>query len=337
MIKTKSAVYAGLSLGAMLLFSIGCKKQEIRVYTAPKDREPETQMASQTPEARRPRPKISYALPQGWKEVPGNQISFVSFEIKGSGEKEATASITRLANLEGKDVELVNMWRQMTGLKELDREEALKQLQPVDVAGGKGMLFETTSESNNLRIITAILHQPEGSWFYKLSGDAPVVEKEKGAFLDFLKSVRVQEPAEEASSEGEGKRFQWTIPSSWQTVSAGQMQVARFLVPPKGDAKAEVFVSRFESDTGGTLQNVNRWRKQLGLPNTSEKDLSEIVSPLDPALSGSILVDMTNNGRRLIGAIVPREGSYWFYKLLGDADAVTPEKESFVAFAKSKP
>ena len=337
MIKTKSVVYAGSSLLAIVLFSAGCNKQEIRVYTAPKDREPETEVAAHTAAPARPRPKISYALPQGWKEVAGNQISFVSFEIKGSGEKEATASITRLANLEGKDAELVNMWRQMTGLKELSQEEALKQLQPVEVAGGKGTLFETGNDTNDLRIVTAILHQPAGSWFYKLSGDAAVVEKEKPVFLEFLKSVRVQEPTEEASSEGAGKHFHWAVPSSWQTVAPGEMQVARFQVPENGTARGQVFVSLFESDSGGTLANVNRWRKQIGLPNTAENELSQIVSPLDPGLPGSILVDMTNNGRRLIGAIVPREGSYWFYKLLGDAEAVAPEKDAFIGFAKSKP
>ena len=50
---------------------------------------------------------------------------------EGAGGKEANASITRLANLDGKDPELVNMWRQAAGLKELSQEEALNQLQPV--------------------------------------------------------------------------------------------------------------------------------------------------------------------------------------------------------------
>src|SRR5947199_6873108 len=100
MIKTKSVVYAGFSLLATILFLVGCKKQEIRVYTAPKDDAPQTEVASERTESPRPRPKITYTLPSDWKEVPGNQISLVSFEIKGNGDKEATASITRLANLE---------------------------------------------------------------------------------------------------------------------------------------------------------------------------------------------------------------------------------------------
>ncbi len=93
----------------------------------------------------------------------------------------------------------------------------------------------------------------------------------------------------------------------------------------------------FDSASGGHLLNVNRWRKQIQLPEISESELSKVISPLDPSLPGSILVDMTNSEKRLVGAIVPREDQYWFYKLLGDAEAVTPEKDAFVLFAKSKP
>ena len=80
-----------------------------------------------------------------------------------------------------------------------------------------------------------------------------------------------------------------------------------------------------------------RWRRQLGLSELNESELGSIVSPLDPASPGAILVEMTSSSKKMFGAVVPRNGSYWFYKLLGDAEAVAPEKEAFVAFAKSKP
>jgi hypothetical protein len=46
---------------------------------------------------------------------------------------------------------------------------------------------------------------------------------------------------------------------------------------------------------------------------------------------------MSNNDKRMVGAIVPRGEQYWFYKLMGDAAAVAPEKDAFIGFAKSKP
>jgi hypothetical protein len=115
------------------------------------------------------------------------------------------------------------------------------------------------------------------------------------------------------------------------------MQVAKFAVPDQGDAKAEVAVSVFASDTGGTLGNVNRWRGQLGLPPVDGPGLAELVKPIPGAPDGAIVADLENNGRQLIGAIVPRQGQWFFYKLLGQSAAVAPAKPAFLQFAQSPP
>jgi len=52
---------------------------------------------------------------------------------------------------------------------------------------------------------------------------------------------------------------------------------------------------------------------------------------------GGILADLTHDNRRLLGAIVPRDGRWWFYKMLGDTAAVNAEKENFVHFVKTQP
>lgn len=337
MAKLKSVSTIALACSAVAFLSFGCKKEQIRVYTATKDHVPE-RAQSETRPASRPRPQLSFQAPANWKQIPPSEISLASFQIEGAPEHEANVSVTQLTNLEGKDAEIVNMWRQQVGLEPLTRDEALKQFQTVEAAGQKGSLFEISSQSEPLKIITVVVHQPEGSWFYKLSGDAPLVDKEKPAFLAFLKTIQVKEgtTAGEAASARESS-FKWQVPPSWKETSPGQMQVARFVADGKGSGKAEVFVSVFPSDTGGTLANLNRWRRQLGLPEVGESELSKLITPLDPALPGSILVDMTNNDKRMVGAIVPREGRYWFYKLMGDSATVAAEKDAFIGFSKSKP
>jgi hypothetical protein len=324
----------------------GCQKEEIRVYTAPKDGpEPVAQADQQAPEpesphAQRARPQVTWKLPQGWREDGANSMSLANFTIPGPAGKEASVSITQLGNLTGKDALLVNMFRQEFGLPELSDEEVAKQLHPVEVGTQKGNLFELmgTRKDQTLRIVTVVIHHPEGSWFYRISGDPDVVENQKPAFLEFLKSIQVNEvPAAAPEPEVASEKFNWTVPATWKATAPGQMQVARFAVPEKNNGKAEVFVSVFPGDTGGNLANLNRWRKQLGMEPATEQDLSQLISSLDPSNPQAILVDMSNNNRRLIGAIVPRDGKYWFYKLLGDAAAVAPEKDAFTAFAKSQP
>jgi hypothetical protein len=337
---------AGAVVLLLVLVLCGCQKEEIRVYTAPKDSpEPVAQVDQAAPEPASPhqqplRPQVTWKLPQGWREDGANAMSLANFTIPGQPGKEAGVSITQLGNLTGKDALLVNMFRQEFGLPQLTDDEVAKQLHPVEVGTQRGNLFELsgTRKDQTLRIVTVVVHHPDGSWFYRISGDPDVVENQKPAFLAFLKSIQIKEaPAATQEPEVASEKFNWSVPATWKATAPGQMQVARFSVPEKNSGKAEVFASVFPSDTGGNLANINRWRKQLGMEPATEQDLGQLISPLDSSNPQAILVDMSNNNRRLIGAIVPREGKYWFYKLLGDAEAVAPEKESFVAFAKSKP
>jgi hypothetical protein len=113
------------------------------------------------------------------------------------------------------------------------------------------------------------------------------------------------------------------------------MQAAKFSVPDKDGAKAEVTVSVFPSDTGGALANVNRWRGQVGLPAVDEAGLAGCTSPLDPALPGAVLADLKGESKSMLGAIVPRGGEWFFYKLTGDAAAVSAAREAFVSFIRT--
>ena len=319
----------------------GCRREEIQAYTAPKDK-PAAASTATVPPTPKARPQVTWTLPNGWQENGAGQMSVASFSIKGKGGTEAQVTITPLTKLAGRDADIVNMWREQVGLEPLDREQAAKQFEPVEVGGDRGNLFQIEGKPEGRsaapRIITAMVHRDDASWFYKLSGDGPVVTAQKPVFIEFLKSIRIHEaPASALAPTGSSAKPNWTVPAQWKEVAAGEMQFARFAVPERGDAKAEVFVSVFPNDTGGTLANVNRWRRQLGLPEAGGGELGSVVSPLDPATPGAILVQMTNNSKQLLGAVVPRGGRYWFYKLMGDAPAVAPEKEAFVAFAKSQP
>jgi hypothetical protein len=131
-------------------------------------------------------------------------------------------------------------------------------------------------------------------------------------------------------------QFKWTVPADWKETKPGPMQQARFTVPEKDGAQAEVAVSVFPSDTGGTLANVNRWRAQLGLPPVENSGLANIVAPLSAA-PGAQLVDLANNDKRMLAAIVPRDGIWWFYKMTGGGPAVANARDAFIGFVSSRP
>lgn len=336
-----------LLLSATALLCTSCRKPEIRVYLAPKDPPP-----SETPhtaddghdhsQPERPRPKVTWTLPAGWLETAPASVSVAAFSVKGDGG-EAAVTITPLPNLAGQEAMVVNMYRQQAGLEPIEQSAIDGVLTPVEVAGAQGRLLEIngTGGDKPVRIVTAIAHRDGQSWFYRIAGDDAVVAAQKPVFLDFIKTVRIEAAAPPsdtlATDEVERPKFNWTVPEGWKPVAAGQMQVAKFSVPERDGAKAEVSVSIFPTDTGGTLANVNRWCKQLGLPEVDAATLPPLLQPLDPALSDATLVTLKQDSRALLGAIVPRGGQWWFYKIMGDAAAVTAQRESFIAFAKAQP
>ncbi len=277
-------------------------------------------------------------------------MSLANFSITGQDGLRAQVSVTPLQGLAGKEIPIVNMWRHQVGLPELTEDEVKQQLQEVDIAGERGKMFEVIGnpEGTNspMRIVTAMVHRADASWFYKLQGDADLVEAQKPAFVSFLKSVKISEASTEAAVGAVPPKAAPAapvasspskIPAGWKSVPPGPMQSAKYQVTESGSGKAEVTVSVFPNSTGGTLGNVNRWRGQIALPPIGEADLAKISTPLDDKNPDMVLVDMSNpeTKRQLIGAIVPRDGQWFFYKMMGDADAVAPQKEAFVAFVKS--
>ena len=320
-----------------------CKKPHIRVYLAPKEMHAAAvaDAAAETTENRtpKPRPQLSYTLPPGWGEAQASSVNVAAFAIK-SGAAEANVAITPLPNLAGREGLVVNMWREQAGLAPIEAAELAKTLEPVEIGGKNGQMFEVLGAKEGgapLRIVTAFYHEGDASWFYKLQGDEALVTAQKAAFTGFLKTVRVKEGSGAAASTADAEpapEMKWKVPEGWQTLAPGNMQVGKFAVPEKDGAKAEVFVSIFPNDTGGTLANVNRWCLQIGLPAVDDAGLASVTAPLDPATPDAVLIDLKGEPRALLGAIVPREGRWWFYKMLGDASAVSAARESFIAFAK---
>ncbi|MEI9897564.1 MAG: hypothetical protein WDN28_27835 [Chthoniobacter sp.] len=366
---------AALCGAACALSFSACEKPQIRVYTITK-KAPETAL----PPSERPlqlsdaqakpapntaahagpkpppaaRPQLDYQLPPGWQDSGPSEFSLVNFRIP-TPKGEAMVNITPLAGMKGRDIVIVNMWRQQVDQPALEEAAAEASLTPVDIGGEQGKLFEVTGarEGQTLQIITAFVHREDGSWFYKLQGSAEAVASQKEAFLNFLKTVKIKPASAETAAVKEPSpapppapaadstpSVHMMAPEGWQEQPAGQMQVAKFSVAKEG-GKADVSVSVFSSDTGGTLGNVNRWRRQLGLEDVDEAGLQECVTtlggaPIDGA-PGPILADISKDNRRLLGAIVPREGQWWFYKMVGDAPVVNAEHDTFVQFVKSQP
>src|ERR1051326_221046 len=66
----------------------------------------------------------------------------------------------------------------------------------------------------------------------------------------------------------------WTTPAGWQQQPASGMRVGSFAIK-KDDQHADVSIIPLGTVAGSDLDNVNRWRGQVGLPPIDESKLSD--------------------------------------------------------------
>jgi hypothetical protein len=347
-----------LAVSSLFLLAIaGCKRDAVREYSTPKEiaAAPAAQTALPTGHPAMggaqaelpPTPKISWTkLPTGWTEKLSSAMRAASFAVE-VGNDVAEVAVIPLP-LSGQEVELVNMWRQQMQLPTVAAAEVDKLATPVTISSAPGKIFDMASDAPIIegkakgRILVAMLVRDGVSWFFKMTGEEKFVASQKNSFTDFLKDVsfpeaRATAPAPVAAasapvSEAGSGLPQWSAPASWQTQAPGQMQLAAFSV---AGGKATLTVSSFPGDVGGALANVNRWRGQLGLAPIAAGELTSALTPAETGGGAAQIADASGVSERLIGAILPRDGATWFFKLKGEAAAVASEKENFTAFLKS--
>ena len=138
------------------------------------------------------RPK--WQVPPGWEEVPGGQFLAAKFIIHGSGAEQAAVNVSSAGGEGGGLLGNVNRWRQQLGLAQLPESEVDKLVTPLEVQGGKATMVEMSGvgagAGQKTRLIGAVIRQANRTWFYKLMGSEQVVEREKAAFTQFVRTAQ---------------------------------------------------------------------------------------------------------------------------------------------------
>jgi len=110
------------AVALLMVLTAGCEREDVKVYRAAKEQRPASQRQAMPPghsEINATKPQLSWTLPAGWKEAVAGQMSLATFDITGKDDKQAQVTVTPLRGLAGKEVLIVNMWRQQAGLPEL--------------------------------------------------------------------------------------------------------------------------------------------------------------------------------------------------------------------------
>ena len=130
-------------------------------------------------------------------------------------------------------------------------------------------------------------------------------------------------------------QIKWELPSGWGEGSPSTMRYASFAATEDNGEKVDISIVTFPGDGGSDLDNVNRWRQQIGLAAVDEGELSSIIAPFQGKQINFSTADVIGPDSRTLAAWVRREGRSWFFKLSGPKDAVEKEKPKFVKFLQS--
>ncbi len=366
----------------VLLAATGCHRDDVKVYRIAKEQDQSSQptapaLPTDSPNPKLPpghpdissipgggpasatgAPQLTWKTPAGWTEAPPSDMRVASFKVSGAGGKQADVSVIPLPGMAGTDSANVNRWRGQVGLSPMTDDELLKAAENIEAGGQPAQLYDIAGAGSNAqRILGVIQHRAGTAWFYKMTGDADLVEQQKPAFIEFLKSLNfgaaAQAPEEmpaghptvgnmgastvaagPISHEGQPT---WQVPAGWTEVPAGQLLVAKFTLTGDGGATAAVNVG---TSAGGLVANVNRWRGQLGLAQLSEDDVNKSLIAIDVAGGKASLVDFsgtdarTSQPARLVGIVVSQSDQTWFYKLMGDGKVVESQKAAFTQFVQ---
>jgi hypothetical protein len=347
---------ASVAIVAALALLCGCDRddQQIKVYRvakAPLETTPPPEAAMPTnassPSALLPNvPGLTTTAvaeaPKNWEPQPLSQMREASFIVRGDKGTTADISLVRLGPAAGNVLDNVNRWlgqlKQPAVTEEKLRTmvQALGDTAVVDLSGQP----ENGDPAKDGRIVGAIAADQNGTAFYKMRGNAELVDAEKENFLKWVSASRGATASTETTSpapsapNAESPRIKWDVPAGWAPGPASQMRYASFAVEKAGE-KVDISVVTFPGDGGSDVDNVNRWRQQIGLPAVG----SELLKPMIAAVhAGEIhidTIDMSGPGARLLAGWTRHGGRAWFFKMTGPAQLVEAEKPKFMAFLQS--
>ncbi|MGN6543661.1 MAG: hypothetical protein ACTHK7_01335, partial [Aureliella sp.] len=147
-------------------------------------------------------------------------------------------------------------------------------------------------------MLGAIVPEPEAAWFFKLMGEPAKVDQYKEQFRQLVDSFSVD-------ASGTPK---WKLPEQW--TDEGPSEFVDANLRPPGEKSLKVTISQLPMPTKRSeiteaqwreyvAANVNRWRRQLQLPEQSWDDMAGELQPLENLSSekaAAYLVNLEGHG-----------------------------------------
>jgi len=132
----------------------------------------------------------------------------------------------------------------------------------------------------------------------------------------------------------------WTAPEGWEEFPPNPPRKGNFNIQREGSDAVLATVTAFPGTVGGLLANVNRWRGEVGLEPLREDQLEGLLKTVYVDGRTAYIVDLTREHsgagvNSTLGAIIPRDDSTWFVKIMGDSAVLATQVPKLKEFMES--
>ncbi len=135
------------------------------------------------------------------------------------------------------------------------------------------------------------------------------------------------------------EEIRYTVPEGWSPAESSGLQKASFQVA-EGTLSTEISIMGMPGAATQLLPNVNLWRKQVGLGDTTQEELDTVLQPIEIGGRSGHYIQLIGppDAERPVGmlaVLISKQDRTWFIKMLGDVELVQRQKNRFEEFLKS--
>jgi hypothetical protein len=250
---------------------------------------------------------VTWTTPPGWKGGPPSEMRYATLVLDS---KDAPLEMS-ISEAGGTLTGNVNRWRNQLGLNPVVATNISKVTSQVKLESGNAVAVDIVG----------------------LAKKSPAMAMARGHGHPTAPPLPPPEGAEAPPLE-------YTMPNGWtpfREKASAFPAVVSFQVL-EGNQEARVTVHQLSAKSGSLADNIDRWRKQIGLPEATPEELKNSIREFTVDGIRSPYVDLvgpSNAGgepKRMLAAAVPQGESIWYFKVLGPAELVGRQKAAFEAF-----
>jgi hypothetical protein len=253
---------------------------------------------------------VSWTLPEGWQEEKGKQLRYATI-YPDAKNKALEMTVVALGREAGSLLANINRWRGQIGLGGVSEKELASLTRPTKIGGLESTLVDMRGTSQG-----GVAKRP------------PFASGAMGAALP---------PGHPAARP----TIEFAAPQGWTKVPDRTGFRAASFEASEGGRIVEITAIPLGQSAGGLVDNVNRWREQIGLSPVSPEEVNKTVEPMSVGGETGSAVDLLGpetagqSHQELFAVMLHHQEQSWFFKMKGPADLVERQKPAFATFLKS--